>query len=67
MAMHEIALMRDRIKSLEKANETTITRRRRKKKRIQQRGTLSKAEAEEIIAQNEVEQQLEGETRQGRA
>lgn len=67
IAMHEIALIRDRIKSLEKANKAATTRRKYKKKRIQQRGTLTKAEAEEIIAQKEVEQQLEGETRQGKA
>ncbi|KAF2737384.1 hypothetical protein EJ04DRAFT_430950, partial [Polyplosphaeria fusca] len=34
---------------------------------IQKQGTLSKAEGEDIIAQTEVDQQLEGETRQGNA
>ena len=59
--------MRDQIKSLKKANKAATTRRKYKKKRIQQQGTLTKAEAEDIIAQQEVEQQLEGETRQGKA
>jgi hypothetical protein len=38
-------------------------RKQRKKKRIQKRGTLTKAEGEEIIAQKDVEQQLESERR----
>ena len=59
--------MHDRIARLEKANEAATTRRKPKKRKIQQRGTLTKAEAEDIIAQHEVEQQLEGETRQGKA
>ena len=61
------ALMGDRIASLERANQAATTRKARKKKRIQKRGTLTKAEGEEIIAQKEVEQQIERETRQGRA
>jgi hypothetical protein len=60
-------LMRERITSLEKANKAATTRKQRKKKRIQRQGTLTKAEGEEIIAQKEVEQQLESETRQGKA
>jgi hypothetical protein len=35
-------LIRDRIASLERANEAAIKRRQRKKKRIQKRGTLTK-------------------------
>jgi hypothetical protein len=64
---YESVLMRDRIASLERANQAATTRRARKKKRIQKRGTLTKVEGEGIIAQKEVEQQIEGETRQGRA
>ena len=66
-AMHQIALMRERILSLERANEAATARKKRKKKRIQKQGTLSKAEGEDIIAQKAVEQQLERETRQGKA
>ena len=65
--IHSAVLMRDRIASLERANEAALTRRQRKRKRIQKQGTLTKAEGEEIIAQMEVEQQLEGEKRQGKA
>jgi hypothetical protein len=64
---YKSVLMRDRIASLERANHAATTRRARKKKRIQKQGTLTKAEGEEIIAQKEVEQQIEGEMRQGRA
>lgn len=43
-------LMRDWITSLERANEAATKRRKRKKKRIQKRGTLTKAEGEDILA-----------------
>jgi len=65
--VHSAVLMRERIARLEKANEAATSRKQRKKKRIQQRGTLTKAETEEIIAQMDVEQQLEVEMRQGKA
>jgi hypothetical protein len=48
-------LMRDRITSLERANEAATKRSQRKKKRIQKRGTLTK----------EADQQIECEQRQG--
>ncbi|PSN58512.1 hypothetical protein BS50DRAFT_641743 [Corynespora cassiicola Philippines] len=63
--MHQIALMRERVLSLERANEAATTRKQRRKKRIQKQGTLSKAEGEDMIAQKAVEQQIEGETQQG--
>jgi len=58
-------LMRDRIASLERANEAASKRRQRKKKRIQQRGVLTKGDGEDILAQKEAEQQIEREQRQG--
>ena len=58
-------LMRDRITSLERANEAASKQKQRKKKRIQQRGTLTKREGEDILAQREVEQQIERKQRQG--
>jgi len=58
-------LMRDRITSLERANEAATKRRQRKKKRIQKRGTLTKGEGEDILAQEEADQQIEREQRQG--
>jgi hypothetical protein len=59
-------LMRDRINSLERVNDVATKRRQRKKKRIQNRGTLTKGEGEDILAQKEADQQIEREQRQGR-
>jgi hypothetical protein len=50
MLAHSIVLLRDQISTLEKANQAATKRKQRKKKRIQKRGTLTKAEGEEIIA-----------------
>jgi hypothetical protein len=58
-------LMRDRIASLKRANEAASKRRERKKKRIQKRGTLTKGDREDILAQKEADQQIEREERQG--
>jgi hypothetical protein len=58
-------LMRDQITCLERANEAATKRRQRKKKRIQKRGTLTKGEGEDILAQKEADQQIEREQRQG--
>ena len=58
-------LMRDRITSLERANEAATKRRQRKKKRIQKQGTLTIGEGEDILAQREADQQIEREQRQG--
>jgi transposase len=58
-------LMRDRIASLERANEAATKRKQRKKKRIQKRGTLTRGEGEDILAQKEADQQIEREQRQG--
>ncbi|RYN80126.1 hypothetical protein AA0117_g3420 [Alternaria alternata] len=58
-------LMRDQIASLEKANEAALARKQRKKKRIQKRGTLTKGEGEDLLAQREADQQIAREQRQG--
>ena len=58
-------LMRDRIASLERANEAATKRRQRKKKQIQKHGTLTKGEGEDILAQKDADQQIEREQRQG--
>jgi hypothetical protein len=58
-------LMRDRIASLEKANEAASARKQRKKKRIQQRGVLTKGAGEDLLAQREADQQIASEQRQG--
>jgi hypothetical protein len=43
-------LMRDRITSLEKANEAASKRKQRKKKRIQRNRVLTKGDREDILA-----------------
>ncbi|USP75366.1 hypothetical protein yc1106_02640 [Curvularia clavata] len=58
-------LIRDRITSLEKANEAATERRQRKKKRIQKQGVLTKGAGEDLLAQREADQQIAHEERQG--
>jgi hypothetical protein len=58
-------ILRDRIASLERANEAACARKQRKKKRIQQRGVLTKGAREDILAQREADQQIAREQRQG--
>jgi cytochrome c1 len=58
-------LMRDRITSLERANEAASKRKQRKKKRIQQQGVLTKGAGEDMIAQREADEQIAREERQG--
>ncbi|KAI1664796.1 DDE superfamily endonuclease [Pyrenophora tritici-repentis] len=60
-------LMRDRISSLERANSAASARRRRSKRRIQKHGVLTKGTGEDILAQNEANQQIAHEERQGGA
>ena len=58
-------LMRDRITSLERANEAASARRQRKKTRIQHQGVLTKGAGEDILTQREAEQQVAREERGG--
>jgi cytochrome c1 len=58
-------LMKERIASLEKANEAASKRRERKKKRIQKQGVLTKRAGEDILVQCEADQQIAREERQG--
>jgi cytochrome c1 len=58
-------LMRERITSLEKANEAASKRKQRKKKRVQKQGVLTKGAGEDIIAQGEANQQIAREERRG--
>jgi len=64
--VHSGVLIQSEIANLRKANEAATQRKKRQKKRIQQRGSLTKAEGSEIIAQNNVDEQIKGETRQNR-
>jgi hypothetical protein len=64
--MHQMVLMKDRIRDLEEANRTLSKRRREKKTRIRQGGSLSVRDAQEIINSNDVDVQLKQETRSRR-
>jgi hypothetical protein len=48
--VHTNTLLEARIAALEQANNAATERKKRKKKRIQKGGTLSQAEAEDLIA-----------------
>ena len=62
--VHSQVLLAARIANLEAANNAASERKKRRRKRIQKGGTLSQAEAEEIIALQEVEVQFERERRE---
>jgi hypothetical protein len=63
MMVHSQTLLAARIANLEAANNAASARKSHKKKRIQEGGTLSQAEAEEIINQREVAEQVVEERR----
>ena len=60
--MHEVAL-RVEVSSLRKANEELSKRRRAKKTRVQLRGSLTVQEAQDLLDQKAVDEQLVQETR----
>jgi hypothetical protein len=64
VVMLSAELMRDRISSLEKANEAASKRKQRKRKRIQREGVLTKGDGEDLLAQREAEHQVTREQRQ---
>ncbi|KAF7572760.1 ZnF-C2HC domain containing protein [Pyrenophora tritici-repentis] len=63
----EAVLLKLDISSLEKANSAASARRQRSKRRIQKHGVLTKGAGEDILAQNEADQQIAHEERQGGA
>jgi hypothetical protein len=58
-------LMSDWVASLKKANKAASARKQRKRKRIQQQGVLTKGAGEDLLAQQEADQQIAREERQG--
>jgi hypothetical protein len=67
MLLHGQTLLTARVLQLEASNKAASERKSRKRKRIQKGGDLSKEEAEDLMAQCDVEAQVEGESRKGRA
>jgi hypothetical protein len=66
MMVHSQASLAGQVERLEKANRAASERTQLKRKRIQKGRDLSKAEADELVAEKDVEARLEGETREGR-
>jgi len=63
--MCQIALLQDEVKQLRKANETLSKRRRRKKGRLQEGGSLNIQEAQAIIDNRDIADQLKQEVKRG--
>ncbi len=66
LKVYSYALLEARIANLEEADQAASEHKKRKKKRIKKGGTLSQAEAEDIVGQRNVDAQLEAERRQER-
>jgi len=63
---HTVTLLNEECKTLRQANSALSKRRRAPKKRLQKGGVLTSQDAEDSMAQKEVDQQVEEEMRQGR-
>jgi hypothetical protein len=66
LKVYSHALLEAWIANLEEANQAASECKKRKKKRIQKGGTLSQVEAEDRVAQKDVEAQFEVERREER-
>ena len=62
--MHQVALLRTEVSSLRKANEALSKRRRAKKTRVQLGGSLTVQDAEDLLDQKAVDEQIVQETKQ---
>jgi hypothetical protein len=63
--MHQMALLHREVNSLRKANEALSKRRRAKKSRICLGGSLSIQDAEDLLDQKAIDEQVTQETRRG--
>ena len=61
---HELVLLQAELKDVRAANELLSKRRRAKKTRLQQGGSLSIQEAEDLVTEKEIGKQIQEETRQ---
>jgi hypothetical protein len=61
---HSVALMTAEIRTLQKANEALSKRQRAKKTRVRLGGLLTVGDAHDLLAQKEVQEQVERETRE---
>ncbi len=63
--IYQVALLREEVSSLRKANEGLSKRRRAKKTRVRLGGSLTIQEAEDLLDQKAVDEQVMQENRQG--
>lgn len=61
--MHEVVLLREENKSLRKANETLSKRRQARRTRVAKSGALEVGEAQDLLAQKDVDDQISRERR----
>lgn len=57
--MHQLALLQAEVRDLRKANETLSKRRNRKKSRLQEGGSLNLREAQALMDERDVADQLQ--------
>lgn len=57
---HEVTLLQDRVRTLEKANETLSKRRKAKRTRVQAGGALTVEDAQGLVAQKDADRQKSG-------
>jgi DDE superfamily endonuclease len=62
--MHQVALLRTEVGSLRKANEALSKRRRAKKTRVRLGGSLTVQDAEDLLDQKAIDEQIAQETKQ---
>jgi hypothetical protein len=62
IVIHEVALLKERVRQLEQENRTLGRRRRGKRTRLQKGGTLTVAEASQVIDQMDVDTQVAAES-----
>ena len=61
--IHSVALLKDRVETLEKANHALSKRRRAKRTRIHQGGSLTVQDAQDLLDQKSADEQVQQEMR----
>ena len=66
LIMHSVALLKDRVETLERANQALSKRRRAKRTRIHQGGSLTVQDGQDLLDQKSINRQVHQEMRQNR-
>jgi hypothetical protein len=64
--VHEITLLSAKVRTLRAANEALSKRRRAKKARVRQGGALTVEDAQDILAQKDLDEQVRRDVREAR-